>query len=413
MVSSYVEASLVTTSLFVRVRSSQSDGVFFYTGHVNGDSILLQLTNGRIAASVDLGSGSVTIATKANTYNDNQWHRVKLERVKRLVNLTVDDSDSSTGTTLGIFDRFSLPKSKTSFILSGFSRDDLNKNVQTFSGRNFTGCLQELVFNGYDLFRKYNKSAKEITSQGKFSKTCPKPPTTPPKVATTLYKTPTTVPVPSNRSTPGTFKTTKTSGAFSITLPPTTSKKSPCIVAGISCESTTAGVPTSQAQTVTSSQVKHVTTPSSNQSWTASETSSQSTISPKERTEDSSHTNPSSLKTHLSTTKSAKIYKNVHTTISQDFSTSKKVTEAYGGPRTTDEVMMASQSKVSEGDLTIYFVIAAVVGLLAFLLAILIIVKVNWASRKKYAVRGRKYEKDYWADNGSFQRATKESKPLV
>ena len=148
MVSSYVEATSVTTSLFVRVRSSESDGVFFYTAHTNGDSILLQLTNGRIAASVDLGSGSVTIATKANTYNDNQWHRVKLERVKRSVNLTVDNSDSSTGTTLGAYDKFSLPKSKTSFILSGLGSDNLNKNLQTVGGRNFTGCLRELVFNG-------------------------------------------------------------------------------------------------------------------------------------------------------------------------------------------------------------------------------------------------------------------------
>ena len=391
VVSSYVEATSVTTSLFVRVRSSESDSVFFYTAHTNGDSILLQLTNGRIAASVDLGSGSVTIATKANTYNDNQWHRVKLERVKRSVNLTVDNSDRSTGTTLGAYDKFSLPKSKTSFILSGLGSDNLNKNLQTVDGRNFTGCLQELVFNGYDLFRKYNKSAKEITLKGKFSKTCPKPTTMPPTVATTLPKIATTVAVPSHTSILdlGNSKTKTASGAFSVTLSPTTSKKVPCIVAGIFCENTTAGVPTSQAHTVTSSQVKHVTTSSSNQSWTGSDTSNQPTVSSKKTTENSSNTG--SFKTHLP----------------------EKVTEANAEPRTTDEVIMASQSGRKEGDLTIYFVIAAAVGLLAFLYAILIIVKVNWASKKKYAVRGQKYEQDYWADTGSFQRAPKESKPLV
>ena len=405
VVSSYVEATSVTTSLFVRVRSSESDSVFFYTAHTNGDSILLQLTNGRIAASVDLGSGSVTIATKANTYNDNQWHRVKLERVKRSVNLTVDNSDSSTGTTLGAYDKFSLPKSKTSFILSGLGSDNLNKNLQTVDGRNFTGCLQELVFNGYDLFRKYNKSAKEITLKGKFSKTCPKPTTMPPTVATTLPKIATTVAVPSHTSILdlGNSKTKTASGAFSVTLSPTTSKKVPCIVAGIFCENTTAGVPTSQAHTVTSSQVKHVTTSSSNQSWTGSDTSNQPTVSSKKTTENSSNTGR--FNTHLPSTNSE--------SISQDFSASKKVTEANAEPRTTDEVITASQSGRKEGDLTIYFVVAAAVGLLAFLLAILIIVKVNWASKKKYAVRGRKYEQDYWADTGSFQRATKESKPLV
>ena len=395
MVSSYVEASSVTTSLSVRVRSSQSDGVFFYTAH-KGDFILLKLASGRISASVNVGSGSVTIESKVNTYDDNQWHRVKLGRIKRLVNLTVDNSDTSTGTTKGVFYQFHIPKPKMSFILGGPARDDLDKNE-----RNFTGCLQELFFNGYDLFGKYNKSSKEVTSRGKFLKTCPKAPTTPSKVATTISD-------PSHRSTRalGT-KTTKASSAFSVTLPPTTSTKLPCSATGISCENTTAAGPTSQAHTVTSPRITHASTSSRSQSWISSETGSQSTVRPKKTTRKSSKTNPDSSKAHFPTSKSARslsAYTNVPT--SQKIST-----KANGGSRATEEVKMASQR--GEGDLTIYFIVAAIVGLLAVLLAILIIVKVNWASKKKYAVRGHNYEKDYWADTGSFQRSTKESKPLV
>ncbi len=390
--------------MFVRIRSSQPNGVFFYTAH-NGDYILLELTNGRIAASVNLGSGSVTIATKNNTYNDNQWHRVKLERAKRLVNLTVDNSDTSKGTTQGVFDKFHLPDKKTSFVLGGLTDD--KKSV---SKKNFTGCLQELIFNGYDVFEKFNKSATEIVSRGNFLRTCPKTPTEPP-----------TVSGPFNTSTrvSGTLKTTKSSDVFSDTLAPTTSQKLPCILAGFPCESTTTGVPTSQAHAVTSSQVKSVTTTdtlsstngkrayTNNQSGTSLRTLIQSTIGPR------STVITDRTKTDASTSQSLSTNKNVQSTTSQPLSTNKKVTQANGVLPTTGEVIMANRNERAEGDLTVYFILAAVVGLVAFLLAILIIVKINWATRKKYAVKGMKYERDYWADTGSFQRATKETKPRV
>ena len=406
VLSSNVAASSETTSMFVRVRSTQQDGVFFYTVY-SGDYALLELTNGRIAASVNLGSGSVTIATKRNTYNDNQWHRVKLERVKRLVNLTVDNSDTSKGKTKGSFDKFHLPNKKTSFVLGGLD-DDKKTKLKSLSRKNFTGCLQELIFNGYDLFGEFNKSAKEIASRGKFLKTCPKTPTKPPKVVTTFPTIQTTVSDPYNTSTPlfGTSKTT------------TTDQKLPCILAGISCEATTTGVPTSQTHVVTSSQVKSVTTAdtlsstsgkrvTNNQSGTSSKTLIQSTIGPK------STKITHGTKTDAIISQNFSSNKDVQTTTSQPFSTNHKVTEDTSMPRTTGEVIMANRNERSEGDLTIYFIIAAIVGSLAFLLAILIIVKVNWASKKKYAVKGKTYERDYWADTGSFQRAAKESKPLV
>jgi hypothetical protein len=385
-----------TTSMSVRIRSSQPDGVFFYTAH-GGDFVLLELTNGRIAASVDLGSGSVTITTKNNTYNDDQWHRVKLERAKRLVSLTVDNSDTSKGRTRGIFNQFLFP-SKTSFVLGVFKDDKKTKSV---SKKNFTGCLQELIFNSYDLFDKFNNSAKEITSHGEFLKSCPKPPTEPP----------TTVSHPFNTSTSvlGTLKTTKASTISSVA---SSGQKLPCILSGFPCQGTTTGLLTSRARVVTSSKVETTTDTLSstsdkgvytnNQSRTSMKTLIQSTADPTATTREASPSDSHDL----STDKNVQTVTNRHSV--------RKVTQGNGVPRTTGEVIMAaSRNKRREGDLTIYFIVAAVVGLVAFLLAILIIVRVNWASKKKYAVRGKQSERDYWADTGSFQRSVKETKPLV
>lgn len=64
--------------------------------------------------------------------------------------------------------------------------------------------------------------------------------------------------------------------------------------------------------------------------------------------------------------------------------------------RTTEEAIMVSQKNERvERDLTFYFILAAFLGLLAFLLAILIILRVKWASKKKYAVKRSQYEHDY------------------
>ena len=390
VLSSSIAASSETTSISVRIRSSQPDGVFFNTAH-DGDFILLELTNGRIAASVNLGSGSVTITTKKNAYNDDQWHRVKLERVKRLVNLTVDNLDTTKGKTQGAFYKFLFPDKKTSFILGGFT-DYKKTKLKSVSKNNFTGCLQELIFNGYDLFDQFNKSAKEITSRGKFLNSCPKTPTKPPTISG---------PYNTSTSVAGTLKATKTSEVFSVTL---TDQQSPCILLGIPCDGTTTRVPTSQTHVVTSSQVtsgERVYT--YNQSKSSLKTLVQSTVGPTTGATETSPSNSENLSTD----------KNAQTATSRSSMTNGKVSQDNGMPRTTGEVIMASRNERREGDLTIYFILAAVVGLVAFLLAILIIVKVNWASKKKYAIRGKQCELDYWADTGSFQKSTKESKPLV
>ena len=367
--------------MFVRFRSIQRDGVFFYTAH-KGDYILLELTNGKVAASVNLGSGSVTIATKKDGYNDNQWHRVRLERIKRSVNLTVDNLDTSKGETPGAFDKFHLPGQKTSFVLGGLAGEKRNK-LKSISRKNFTGCLQELTFNGYDLFGKFNASAKEVVLRGKSLKTCPIAPTTPSKIVTTAM---TKIFESSTRSS-------TTSKVFSVT---SSSTKLPCILPGISCAGTTTGGPTTQMPAVTSeisTGKRGWSLSTKNQAWSTSR--SQSTLRPKtiEATPDTS-SNPSKNNNFQSTTR-------------RWISSTKKVTQDNGVFQTTGEVIMQSRNERNEGDLTVWFILAAVVGCVAFVLALLIIVRVSAANRKKYAVKGKRYERDYWTDTGSFQRTAK------
>ena len=370
-----------TTSLFVRVRSSQRDGVFFYTGHA-GDYIVLELSNGGIAATVNLGSGSVTIATKKNSYYDNQWHRVELKRVGRLVNLTVDNVDISKGKTRGAYYEFNLPSRKTSFVLGGLAKD-VKVELKSLTGKNFSGCLQQLTFNGFDVFGEFNKSAKEVVSHGKILKSCPKTPTAmTPNITTTVLSS-------SHKSMLTSTKASNASSSLITTLKSTT-------------------VTTSRDSRFQSEALK---------TTTFSSTTGKLRVS----TDDQSRT--SLMKTTQSLVNSKR---STGTPITQDFSTkkveaptkqtvitNKKVTEGNILFDTTGGVKMAKRNEREEGDLTMYFILAAIVGLVAFLLALLIIVKISLASKKKYAVKNQKHERNYWADTGSFQRAPKESKPLV
>ncbi|XP_028409735.1 neurexin-3-like [Dendronephthya gigantea] len=376
----------LTTSILVRVRSSQPDGVFFYTAHA-GDYVLLELTNGRIAATVNLGSGSVTIATKKNSYFDNQWHRVELKRERRLVNLTVDNLDTTKGKTRGVYDKFNLASKKTSFVLGGIAKD-FRVRLKSVSGRNFTGCLQDLRFNNYDLFGEFNKSAKEIVSHGEIIRSCPKTPTTAtPNITTTVQSL-------SHKTDKSTLKSTKPLDVSSLSL-----------------------ITTSETTTVTSSRSSRFqsealkTTNSSPTTWKLrvstddqSRTSLMKTTQSLVSSRHSTDTIPTSQ--HFST-------KKVEAATKKTVLTTRKMTEENILFDTTGGVKVAKRNERDEGDLTMYFILAAVVGLVAFLLALLIIVKISSASKKKYALKKQKRERDYWADTGSFQRAPKENKPLV
>lgn len=375
------------TSLLIRFRSADPDGVFFHTAY-KGDYILLELTNGRVATSIDLGSGSVTLTTKNGGYADNQWHIVRLERLKRSLNFTVDSSDACDGETRGHFTRFSLPDSKTSFFLGGLPDSQLKS--KSVSRRNFTGCLQELTFNNYELFSKLHAKADGIRARGTIVPTCPVKATSTqdfqlkssPTVRMSYISSIANLSRFSNSTPSSRTDYTKnqsvlcdnknsscieSKNVFSTPLVKTTtslvSSDSPCPPNTISCGSRLGGLPTTGP--------------------------SRMTPSPASRHQDNEH----------------------HQTNSQPSLFTDHPTTRPNGT-TVGTVIMRSENERKEKDLTLWFVLAAGIAIVAFLLAIAIIVKINSANRKKYEMKKSRYEPPA-SDSGSFLKSTSKRKDFV
>lgn len=355
ILSSNIKTALERTDFFIRVRSSQRNGEIFYTAH-KGDYLRLEFYNGRIAVSVNLGSGSVKIVTNKNFYNDNQWHNVRLQRARQMVNLTVDDSDRASGKTEGSFDKFHLPSEKTSFTLGG------RKN-----SNNFQGCLQEFVFNGYHVILNYNKSSNGISARGKFLKSCPFP-----KKASTndtrlfLRNTPFIT-----KTFSPTFVTNETllaSKLLSVTSPLV--RTNVTSITDVPLESTDYhAVAIDQLQTILASTSKPIPV-LANMFYESSP---------------SSGINDQNLTIYLSTvkrnTKGVMLQKSV-------------------------EVLTISSNERKEGDLKIHYIICAFVVLLALVVANLIIVRARKLSKRKYALRRQSSTQDKWADTGTLQQKT-------
>ena len=379
------------TSLLIRFRSAHPDGVFFHTAY-KGDYILLELTNGRVATSIDLGSGSVTLTTKNEGYADNQWHLVRLERLKRSLHFTVDSSDASAGQTQGNFTRFSLPHSKTTFSFGGLPDSQLKS--KSVSKRNFTGCLQEFTFNDYELFSKLHEKADGIRARGTIVPTCPVEATS--TQAFQLKSSPTV-------RTSYIFSISNVSGFSNSTPSPRAgyiknqsvlcgNKNNSCFRSGVIPESKNViSTPLVKTTTLLVSSGSPCDPPNTISCGfrLVLTTAGLSRMTPSRPRQDREH----------------------QTNSYPSYFTDRPTTRRSSGT-TAKIVIMASENERNEKDLTLWFVVSAGIAIVAFLLAIAIIVKINSANRKKYEMRKSRYKPPV-SDGGSFLKSTSKRNDFV
>lgn len=133
----------VRTSFTVKisVRTFSPSGLLFYMANANQqDYAVLQVQNGRLLFSCDLGKGPAS-ATLPTIISDGHWHTVKAEFSKKSVMVSVDGSDSehmpTKGHTLDV---------EGKLYVGGLPATYTAKRIGNVT-HSLAGCVQNVMFN--------------------------------------------------------------------------------------------------------------------------------------------------------------------------------------------------------------------------------------------------------------------------
>ena len=138
-----------TTDISLYIRTLQTNAALIYIRHAtNGDFITLQLRNGMLWFVYDCGSGPAAIPSEV-TINDGVWHRVVLTRSGINGMITVDDTHSSSGSSMG---SNAVIGDGTALYIGGIPDDvsivtnqnGFNPNA-TLTRTKFAGCLRDVL----------------------------------------------------------------------------------------------------------------------------------------------------------------------------------------------------------------------------------------------------------------------------
>ncbi|TTC59081.1 Chondroitin sulfate proteoglycan 4 [Bagarius yarrelli] len=151
-------------SLHVRFRTSCADGLLFLAAGET-DYLWVVLQAGLIQAQIDLGSGERTLLSEKTTLlNDLTWHSIELQHHDHNVTLTVDRSSKSSL----MMPSPDVELSGWELYVGGLENSDKLYLFSDISYVGFRGCLDEVLFNEYNLlssFRSYSgyKTVHEVS----------------------------------------------------------------------------------------------------------------------------------------------------------------------------------------------------------------------------------------------------------
>ena len=136
-----------TTSVSLSFKTLQPDGVLIYSiNKANTDFVAIELRKGIPWFLFDSGSGSAAIATSGNTtYDDGKWHKLLATRTGKNGEISVDDSNTGIGSSLGTnsiigaLNKLSIGGLADDAVLNTVSAN--NPSNATLIGHNFAGCL--------------------------------------------------------------------------------------------------------------------------------------------------------------------------------------------------------------------------------------------------------------------------------
>ncbi|XP_067618490.1 neurexin 1 isoform X1 [Eurosta solidaginis] len=132
-----------SVSVDFRFKTVEPNGLLLYNGGRRNDFIALELVNGHIHYTFDIGDGPVTMRDKSRIHmNDNRWHQVSIRRPgPKTHTLTVDDSFeivTLTGNSMHL-------ELAGILYIGGVFKDMYAKLPASISSRSgFEGCLASL-----------------------------------------------------------------------------------------------------------------------------------------------------------------------------------------------------------------------------------------------------------------------------
>ncbi|XP_077981026.1 pikachurin-like [Glandiceps talaboti] len=125
------------------VKTIETDGLIFWSGQASmtrsSDYLALGMQQGYLKFSYNLGSGEAVILSN-QTINDGQWHKVHLHREGTQGMLTVDSTDTITGTSPG---RLKQLNTNNGLYLGGMN-DIVELSLHRYSS-GLIGCLHDVT----------------------------------------------------------------------------------------------------------------------------------------------------------------------------------------------------------------------------------------------------------------------------
>lgn len=131
-----------------RFKSLEANGLIFYNGGKRNDFLAIEMVNGHIHFTFDMGDGPITLRDKSRVHmNDNRWHYVSIRRPSaKIHSLIVDDSDEvyvSPGNSIHL-------ELEGIFYVGGVYKDMFPRLPSAVVSRNgFEGCLASVDLGDY------------------------------------------------------------------------------------------------------------------------------------------------------------------------------------------------------------------------------------------------------------------------
>uniref|UniRef100_A0A8C1MTH9 Contactin associated protein like 3 n=1 Tax=Cyprinus carpio TaxID=7962 RepID=A0A8C1MTH9_CYPCA len=154
--------------LSMNFKTLLNSGTLVHMEERSGHTLTLELFRGKLLLQLRKGRGSSAdfhpLVSLGSLLDDQHWHHVSVERVRGLVNFTVDKNTQ----------QFQLPESWShseinEISFGGTSAAGLQKS---HSRRNFHGCLENVLYNDISVIERAEEKQVSITVRGNVSFTC-------------------------------------------------------------------------------------------------------------------------------------------------------------------------------------------------------------------------------------------------
>uniref|UniRef100_A0A8C1W5W6 Contactin associated protein like 3 n=1 Tax=Cyprinus carpio TaxID=7962 RepID=A0A8C1W5W6_CYPCA len=152
--------------LSMNFKTLLNSGTLVHMEERSGHTLTLELFRGKLLLQLRKGRGSSAdfhpLVSLGSLLDDQHWHHVRVERVRGLVNFTVDKNTQ----------QFQLPESWShseinEISFGGTSAAGLQKS---HSRRNFHGCLENVLYNDISVIERAEE--KQVSITGNVSFTC-------------------------------------------------------------------------------------------------------------------------------------------------------------------------------------------------------------------------------------------------